>query len=282
MNKKYCQWKDEEVKSLFNKIENCEKNGKCLSKAFIEYALLTGRKPNSVRNYYYSELNELLKNEDRRIKLEIDISKHKKNEPKFFTQEETKTQLSEILRLKSLGYSIRKACLKIANGNIEQMVRLQNKYRIVLKKEPKLLFEIENNLKEKGFAINLNLPKNVISMPTKRTHLSESEINSLFLGLVKLIKNSARNEANLELQKETEFANNTLRQTLVNLSGKEMQLKELRKNFEQLKSEKQKLDGKIKNLRIENAQLLEKVGTKKMNSLKNFTNKLEKQIKQKV
>ena len=64
--KSYSQWTDEEVIKLFRFIEDGKKQNHNLSGMFSLYAKLTNRKPNSVRNYYYAELNELENNKERR------------------------------------------------------------------------------------------------------------------------------------------------------------------------------------------------------------------------
>lgn len=60
--KNYSRWKDEEIKQLFDIVEKNRKENRSLLSAFSEYAKLSGRKRNSIRNYYYQELSELQKN----------------------------------------------------------------------------------------------------------------------------------------------------------------------------------------------------------------------------
>ena len=94
--KSYSQWTDEEVIKLFRFIEDGKKQNHNLSGMFSLYAKLTNRKPNSVRNYYYAELNELENNKERRENLGIDISLHQKVEQKEFTEDETENLVLEI------------------------------------------------------------------------------------------------------------------------------------------------------------------------------------------
>ena len=126
-------WKDAEVKCLFDFVQEYNKSNKPLSQAFKDYAKKSGRKPNSVRNYYYLELSNLIENASRAKKLDIDLAWHSKKQAKFFSEEETNQAMKKIDELGKCGYSVRKACLTIANGNVEQMVRLQNKYRAIRK-----------------------------------------------------------------------------------------------------------------------------------------------------
>ena len=252
MNQKYCRWTDREIKTLFSHIEMCNEKGMTLTEGFASYATTSGRKPNSVRNYYYAELENLEKNESMRKKLGIDLSLHKKTNPNFFSSDETNQVMQQISDFVKKGVSVRKACLTLAKGDITKMVRLQNKYRTMIKQTKQE---------------NKELPQNIISMPQKTMRLTETEINSLFLGLVKLIKSSVKQELNLKLQKDTENANLLLRQTLVNLSSKEQQIEKLKKSFEVLKQENKKLDEKIKELRV--SKLKER--TPKMDALKKYT-----------
>ena len=254
MNKKYCRWNTKEIKALFSHIEQCNIKGMTLTKAFESYAILSRRKPNSVRNYYYAELNNLQKHEQQRKNLEIDLTRHEKTNPNFFSKNETTQIMQEINDLISKGFSVRKACLTLGGGDISKMVRLQNKYRTVKKEQE---------------TKNAPLPHNIISMPQKQAQLTENEINSLFLGLVKLIKSSMKQELNLKMQKDTENANSLLRQTLVNLSNKEHQIEKLKKSFELLKLENKKLDEKIKLLRVNSVDKK----TQKLDDLKNYTKK---------
>ena len=251
--KKYCKWKDDEVKSLFSHVEKCTQKGETLSQAFMSYAKMSGRKPNSVRNYYYAELAALGDDTAKQLSLGISLENHPKSSPNFFSEEEAKNSMAQIDNLLKKGYSVRKACLTLAKGDIAQMVRLQNKYRTMNKKQPEQTF-----------------PSNVIAMPQKTMRLTDAEINSLFLGLVKLIKTSAKQELGLTFQKETESANAALRQTLVNLSNKEQQYEKLKKSFDLLKMENHKLDEKMKQLRTLGAE------AQKMNALQNYAKKINK------
>ena len=52
-------WKNVEVKDLFEAVEDCKKRGEPLKLAFVSHANKYSRKPNSVRNYYYKEVENL-------------------------------------------------------------------------------------------------------------------------------------------------------------------------------------------------------------------------------
>ena len=272
--KQYSVWPDGEVKKLFTFIEEGKAKGKNLSYLFDAYAKQNNRKANSVRNYYYAELLFLEQNPNKCKNLEINLDMHKKCEQKVFQQDEIKKVVCEILRLKSLGYSVRKACFKLSNGNLSEMVRLQNKYRTILTKQQYIIDECKNELKQKGFLIEEPEQKNnVIKMPTRQSKLSDNDINSLFLGLVKLVKKQALEDANASLKSETEFANNALRKSLVEIQAKDMELKKLRENFKLVCKQKQKLEQEIVLIRGKNAENLQNglKNTKKMAKLHKFS-----------
>ena len=68
--------------------------------------------------------------------------------------------------------------------------------------------------------INISTIKNV-----KNKVLTESDINALFLGLVKLIRKNANLEVSEELKKDCFEANENFRQSLIDLNRVEIQLK---------------------------------------------------------
>lgn len=275
--KKYSKWKDEEVIKLFNFIEQGRLENICLTTLFSRYAKSTNRMANSVRNYYYAELNELTKDEKRQKRLGIDLSVHTKCEQQEFSQQETKQLMLDILKQTAKGISVRKACLNLADGDISKMVRFQNKFRTVVLKNKDLYEQCLQELNQKGVAVKKEMPNNVIAFKDKRL-LTDSDINSLFLGLVKLVKKQASEEVAQSLKSETDRANSMLRKALVDLGEKENEIKLLRKNFKVVAQENEKLSEEIKLLRGKNAELISKCD--KLNALKKFTEKYEKRVKQ--
>ena len=268
--KSYSQWTDEEVIKLFRFIEDGKKQNHNLSGMFSLYAKLTNRKPNSVRNYYYAELNELENNKERRENLGIDISLHQKVEQKEFTEDETENLVLEILRLTSKGISVRKACMQLADGDIDKMVRLQNKFRAVVVKNKslyekcleKLNMEVPNKRQAK--------PNNVVSFVNPKNLLSDSDINSLFMGLVKLVQKQTEERAIRENGGIGEKANEALKRMIIKINEKEKEIKNLQKLFRLESLKNQKLNIEIQDLRIKNAEKCNK--NKK---LKEFTQKFE-------
>lgn len=296
--KEYSVWKDEEVISLFNMVAEFRNKNESLLVAFEKYAQQTQRKRNSVRNYYYTELKELKENTKRCEKLNIDISKHIVTSPKNFSDLEIENFVLKILELCSKGHSVRKACLILSNGDITEMVRLQNKYRNVLISNQELVENCINKLKNKGIIAKNPLKNeekqkdsvknNIISMPkSNKSKLSDNEITSLFLGLVKLVKRCAKEEAEESLKNElTERATN-LRKSFVKISGLEVENQKLNKEINYKKIENQKLITEVKLLKSEVASLInnatdEKTISEKYDNFSNYVKSLKKKKQEEV
>ena len=125
---------EEEAKNLVEFIKDGKQKGKTLTYLFETYGLEHGRAKGSVRNYYYA----LMKNEkgDERIVQLLDGSQLSVEKIREFTEEETDAALRSILAEKSKGMSVRRAIFNLSNGDDKLMLRLQNKYRNMLKKDP--------------------------------------------------------------------------------------------------------------------------------------------------
>ena len=123
----------EEAGSLVRYVCEGKLKGKTLTRIFEEYAGRTGRAKGSVRNYYYALLK---RTDDEQVKKLLAGTDLKAETVKPFTDEETDRILRAILTEKSKGVSVRRAVLKLAEGDDKLMLRYQNKYRNVLLKQP--------------------------------------------------------------------------------------------------------------------------------------------------
>lgn len=173
-------WNDEEVVALFDEVEKVKFDKKRLKQAFENHAKNFNRKPNSVRNYYYFELENLKNDEKRQKNLKIDLKKHEKTQFLFFNKDEEEKIIKQIDELVDEGCSVRNACLKLSNGDLKLMTRLINKYQNLKRKEAE--------------------SKKIIRFEKRQKTLTESDINSLFMGLVKLIKSNANESLAQELE----------------------------------------------------------------------------------
>ena len=163
-----------------------------------------------MRNYYYT----LMKNEkgDERIVKLLDGSTLSVEKIREFTPEETDAALRSILSEKSKGLSVRRAIFNLSGGDDKLMLRLQNKYRNTLKKEPQKIVKIakELGLNEEAERLNGVGKKRV---EEKLTHIPdrdflrrrlESEINALYDRLAQALKteNERLREENATLKEQ--------------------------------------------------------------------------------
>lgn len=235
-------WKNSEVAELFASVENIKKKGESLRQAFSAHAKKYGRKPNSVRNYYYQEIDRLANDKARATKLKIDLKKHTKNTSTAFSKEEEDGLISQIENLLKQGKSVRGACFILSNGDSTKMLRYQNKYR--------------NAIKKKKMATNNG--GNIIHFATKRQGLSENDITSLFMGLVRLVKRNITSEIEQQQQKDKDILNDKLRKASVMLGEKDQEILSLKEKFEKLRQDYQALNQKMIKLKCEKASMLSK------------------------
>lgn len=209
-------WSDREVVSLFGRVETCKENSISLRVAFEQHSKEFGRKTNSVRNYYYKEVDNLEKDCDRCKRLAVDLKKHNKMQFVKFDEQSEKLLLQQISQLTAQGMSVRAACEKLAGGDLVVMTRIQNKYQSLKRKKTK--------------ADNVVLFR-------KQTLLGEEEINSLFLGLVKLVKKSATEELEVKAREEKIKANLEIKKIAKLLFEKDEIIENMKRELINLKEE---------------------------------------------
>ncbi len=234
-------WKDEEVKALFKQVEQCKEESGSLVSAFAQHAKNFNRKPNSVRNYYYHEVDALSVDKKRCQRLGISLQKHDKTHFEGFDKIQENDLFEKIEKLVAKGFSVRSACLNLSEGNLPLMTRYQNKYQ---------------NMKRK-----IEKKNNIIPFK-KQKALTENEINSLFMGLVKLIKKNAADEA-YEKSKINELE---LKKTALALNEKEQEIDFLKNEMQKLKAENSMLIKSLKSPTAKKIALEKHLSGKKLTS----------------
>lgn len=231
------KWQDEEVKTLFKFVEIKKSEGMPLVQIFRNYAFFTKRQPNSVRNYYYKEIKMLEADKTRTKRLKIDLSKHEAKTICTFDELDAKSIVDKIQELIGQGYSVRGACLKIANGDVSLMVRYQNKYR--------------SEMKNKKGLDNMG---NIIKMPANPNVMSDEDINALFLGLIKLVKKQEMEKAKYYYQVELGVANEKLKEAMKEIVLKKAQIEKMRSEINVLKNKCDCLKERVVLKRIESTR----------------------------
>lgn len=132
-------WQPEETEMLWQEIRAAAESGAPLRGVFEKMGQTLGRKPNSVRNYYYMQLRDQAGPEFRRaIPFET------------FTAEQVHTLLRQVLIARGQGKSVRACVMEMSGGDRALMLRYQNKYRAVLRKNPLLIEQTIQELQQEG------------------------------------------------------------------------------------------------------------------------------------
>ena len=140
-----------------------------------------------------------------------------------FEKHECENFVAEIEKLTSQGMSVRSACCELAKGDLSLMTRLQNKYQ---------------NLKK----------NNIIQFRRRKTVLSDNEIYSLFMGLVKLIKKSAVDEVSQNNENRRINVEMLMKKSFDELNEKDKRISDLSKECKELRRENQEISMKLKSL----------------------------------
>jgi len=131
-------WSDYENRLLWETADEAQQQGLPLKAVFERISEKTGRRPNSIRNYYYAQ-----------IRLKEGDGEHA---ARFipFTQDEVDELMEKVLRARSAGRSVRSCLQDIAGGDHSLMLRYQNKYRSVIKNRPEYVQQLVEKLNEQG------------------------------------------------------------------------------------------------------------------------------------
>ena len=119
---------------------------------------------------------------------------------KFFGENEGEKIVEEINKLVRKGDSVRQACLKLSGGNVALMLRYQNKYRNQ---------SVKGDDKQKFV--------NILDFKNRQKVLTDSDLNGLFMGLLKLLKKNAYEEALQSVKAESESMGYLLKKTIYQL-----------------------------------------------------------------
>ena len=131
-------WSESENQLLWETADEAQQQGLPLKAVFEQIAKQTGRRPNSIRNYYYAQVRQ-----------------HANGQPhaaRFvpFTQQEVDWLMEQVLTARAEGQSVRACLQRLSNGDHSLMLRYQNKYRAVIKTRPDYVRELVERLNEKG------------------------------------------------------------------------------------------------------------------------------------
>lgn len=131
-------WSEQEANLLWEAADEAQQQGLPLKSVFEQIAGQTGRRPNSIRNYYYAQVQKRMGDQPRPARFVP------------FTPDEVESLMEQVLRAKAQGHSVRSCLQRLADGDHSLMLRYQNKYRSVIKSRPELVHQIVDKLRAEG------------------------------------------------------------------------------------------------------------------------------------
>ena len=132
-------WQKQEIDALARSIDEANQAGQSLRSVFERMGEELGRKPNSIRNFYYAQ-----------------VRSHEEGAPsrampfETFTQDEVERLVENVLTARAQGLSVRACVRNLADGDRTRMLRYQNKYRSTIRTRPELVSRIMQRLSQEG------------------------------------------------------------------------------------------------------------------------------------
>ena len=186
-------WSERENQLLWETADEAQQQGLPLKAVFEQIAQATGRRPNSIRNYYYAQVRN---REDGHPHAARFVP---------FTQEEVDWLMEQVLTARAAGQSVRSCLQKLSGGDHSLMLRYQNKYRAVIKSRPDYVRELVEKLNGEG----------VMCDAPQVNHRSRSDLNASCVRLT----DEAQRSGDAELARACDVITKYLRQRRVTEAG---------------------------------------------------------------
>ena len=190
-------WQEDETTRLFTAVKEASATGAPLRSVFEALSDDLGRKPNSIRNYYYACLRQ-----------KPDAAYLRSAPFATFTPEETHHLLRQVLMARGQGISVRSCVMDMAGGNHSLMLRYQNKYRTLLKHRPEMIEAVREELRREGLPYpkesSLDRADSAFCDPEDTAAarlMAEPCVSAMLEGLKELLRRAARAEEIHEKQR---------------------------------------------------------------------------------
>lgn len=134
-------WQKQEIDALQQSVEAAERSGESLRSVFERMSRQLGRKPNSIRNFYYAQVRAAQGEDGART-----------TPFETFSPEEVERLVEQVLTARAQGVSVRACVRQMANGDRTRMLRYQNKYRSTVRTRPEIVRRVMDRLNEQGRA----------------------------------------------------------------------------------------------------------------------------------
>ncbi len=137
-------WQPNEQQILWDEIEKASQSGKALRAAFDAVAQKTGRKPNSIRNFYYVSVKNGGAPNGVACQRALPFTP--------FDDQELHELVRQVLLGRAQGKSVRACVGELGGGDRQLALRYQNKYRSMLKTRPEYIRQVMAELAAQGVA----------------------------------------------------------------------------------------------------------------------------------
>lgn len=134
-------WQKQEIDALQQSVEAAERSGESLRSVFERMSRQLGRKPNSIRNFYYAQVRAAQGEDGART-----------TPFETFSPEEVEQLVEQVLTARAQGVSVRACVRQMADGDRTRMLRYQNKYRSTVRTRPEIVRRVMDRLNEQGRA----------------------------------------------------------------------------------------------------------------------------------
>ena len=132
-------WQKSEIDALARRIDEAARTGESLRSVFDQLGQELGRKPNSIRNFYYAQLRA---REDGGVPRALPFE--------TFAPDEVEQLVERVLTARGQGKSVRACVRELSDGDKTRMLRYQNKYRSTVRTRPELVHRVMDRLSEQG------------------------------------------------------------------------------------------------------------------------------------
>lgn len=176
-------WQKQEIELLETCVSEGAKSGESLRSVFERVAAQLGRKPNSIRNFYYAQLRENEEGGERTMPFET------------FAPDEVEQLIEQVLTARAQGMSVRACVRKLSGGDKTRMLRYQNKYRSTVRTRPDLVERVMQRLSSEGIPYVSPYPPQgdcmqADALPTLKTRAQaadDARLSGFFDGLEHLL-----------------------------------------------------------------------------------------------
>jgi len=172
-------WQKQEIEALQKSIDEAEKTGESLRSVFDRLSRELGRKPNSIRNFYYAQIRTQDGGENgRSLPFET------------FSPGEVEHLVESVLTARAQGMSVRACVRRLADGDRTRMLRYQNKYRSTIRTRPELVHRVMDRLAQNGVAFvspyaadDIQIEQNLPQLRQRAEQSADPRLRELFSSL---------------------------------------------------------------------------------------------------